>query len=201
MVRVAAIIVILLLLGLGVSSASAVSLSEIRSEVAQLKNDVQESEQGIADLNSQVEATTKDILRIYQEIDANEALLTEQKRVLNGRILDAYRSNNYILLTVILDSRGFSDLWKRVTYLARINRADNELLAENKFRAEKIRALKAELASKKSTQLELKRKKTEQYYAMQQDYYAKKTQLEQKLAVAAAGQKARMTTVNKQQLR
>jgi len=176
-------------LGLGATSVTASPLDSIRLEIDQLRSDIVKSEGEMADLDREIETTTKEIIHLYQRIDEHERTLDAQQQALNSRIQDVYKNYDYLILSVFLDARDFSDLWKRFSFLARVNRADHDLLAANRFRTEKVKELKAELAEKKRSQLELKRRKTEDYAAIRRMYEAKQATFEKTLAEIRALQK------------
>ncbi len=181
MVRNAVIVGIMLVIGLNATVVTASPLDSIRLEVNQLRADVAKSEGELANLDRGIESTTKEIIQLYQQIEDNERILDAQQQTLNSRIQDVYKNYDYLILSIFLDARDFSDLWKRFSFLARVNKADNDLLAASRFRTEKVKELKVELAEKKRSQLELKRRKQEEYAAIQQAYEFKQVELEKRL--------------------
>ena len=181
MVRNAVIIGIMLVIGLNATVVAASPLDSIRLEVNQLRADVTKSEGELASLDRGIELTTKEIIRLYQQIDEDERILDSQQQALDSRIQDVYKNYDYLILSIFLDARDFSDLWKRFSFLARVNKADNDLLAASRFRTEKVKELKVELAEKKRSQLELKRRKQEEYAAIQQAYEFKQVEMEKRL--------------------
>lgn len=182
MVRNAVLIGIVLLLGQNATDVTASPLDSMRLEVNQLRADVAKSEGELANLDREIETTTKEIIHLYQQIDGHERALDAQQRTINSRIQDVYKNYDYLILSVFLDARDFSDLWKRFSFLARVNRADHDLLTANRSRAEKVKELKAELAEKKRTQLELKRRKQGEFAVIRQTYEFKQAELERRLA-------------------
>ncbi len=181
MVRNAVIIGIMLVIGLNATVVAASPLDSIRLEVNQLRADVTKSEGELASLDRGIESTTKEIIQLYQRIEDHEQILVTQQQTLNSRIQDVYKNYDYLILSIFLDARDFSDLWKRFSFLARVNKADNDLLAASRFRTEKVKELKVELAEKKRSQLELKRRKQEEYAAIQQAYEFKQVEMEKRL--------------------
>lgn len=172
----------MLVIGLNATVVAASPLDSIRLEVNQLRADVAKSEGELANLDRGIESTTKEIIQLYQRIEDHEQVLDTQQQTLNSRIQDVYKNYDYLILSIFLDARDFSDLWKRFAFLARVNKADNDLLAASRFRTEKVKELKVELAEKKRSQLELKRRKQEEYTVMSQTYEFKRAELEKRIA-------------------
>ena len=199
MVKYVAIFGAMIVLGVGATAATADPFDSIRRELAELKADTVKSELELAALDREVETTTKHIIRIYQNIEEQEAALVEQKRLLGARIQVVYKSYDHLVLSIFLDARDMGDLWRRFAFLARVNRADRQLVAANKFRAQKVKELRAELAEKKNMQLALKRRKQEEYAAITSAYNAKKAALESKIRDVQAWQ-AKMASMRKQVL-
>lgn len=186
MVKNAAIIGVIILLGLGATAVGAAPLDSIRLEINSLRADIVKGEGELANLDSEIESTTKDIIHLYQRIDGQEQALVEQQEVLDSRIQNVYKNHDYLLLGVILNARNFNELWKGFSFLARLNRADQDLLSANRFRAEKIKELKEELAERKRSQLELKRRKKLDSIVTRRRYETKQAELQKKLAETRA---------------
>ncbi len=181
MEKFAVIVGTVLLLGLGATIVVASPLDSIIQEVNQLKTDMDKTQGELANLDREVETTTKAIIRIYQQIEREEHALALQQQALDNRILDVYKNYDYLVLSVFLEARDLSDLWRRFTFLAKINQADNELLTANRFRTQRVRELENELADKKRIQVQLKRRKQVEYAATEREYRYKKAALETKL--------------------
>lgn len=200
MVRNAVIIGIMLVIGLNATVVTASPLDSIRLEVNQLRADVAKSEGEIANLDRGIESTTKEIIQLYQRIEDHEQILDTQQQTLNSRIQDVYKNYDYLILSIFLDARDFSDLWKRFSFLARVNKADNNLLSASRFRTEQVKQLKVELAEKKRSQLELKRRKQEEYTVMRRAYEFKQVELEKRLTEMRDWQ-ARMASMRSRSIR
>lgn len=170
--------------------AAASPVDSLMNEINLLKQDVERGQGELVNLDIELERTTKEIIRIYQELDSQEDLLEVSRKTLNGRIQVVYKNYDELLLSIFLDAHSFTDLWKRFAFLARINKADKELVAANKFRAEKVRSLKEELAAKKTAQVELKHRKKWRYEQLEQNLAAKKTELELRIQEIKANQAA-----------
>ncbi len=170
-----------MVIGLNATVVTASPLDSIRLEVNQLRADVAKSEGEIANLDRGIESTTKEIIQLYQRIEDHEQILDTQQQTLNSRIQDVYKNYDYLILSIFLDARDFSDLWKRFSFLVRVNKADNDLLSASRFRTEKVKELKVVLAEKKRSQLELKRRKQEEYTVMRRAYESKQVELEERL--------------------
>ena len=79
MVKNAAIIGAIILLGLGATAVAAAPLDSIRLEINSLRADIVKGEGELANLDSEIESTTKDIIHLYQRIDGQEQALVEQQ--------------------------------------------------------------------------------------------------------------------------
>ncbi len=196
MVKNAAIIGAIILLGLGATAVAAAPLDSIRLEINSLRADIVKSEGELANLDSEIESTTKDIIHLYQRIAGQEQALVEQQEVLDSRIQNVYKNYDYLVLGVILNARNFNELWKGFSFLARLNRADQDLLSANRFRAEKIKELKEDLAERKRSQLELKRRKKLDSIVTRRRYETKQAELQKKLAETRAWE-ARMAQMKR----
>ena len=173
------------------AAAGASPVTSVETEIANLSRDIGASQTEIGALEGQLEATTKDIIHTYQKLDAQESSLQQQKHALNIRLGEVYKNYDELMIGIFLDARSFTDIWKRFTFLAKINQADTELLQANKLRLEQVRQLKQELAQKKQEQIDLKRRKQTEYLLLQSSLLQKKVLLEAKLREAQAAAAAR----------
>ena len=190
MVRRLVVAVVVLTLMAPATVTWGASFAQVEQEIAKLTADIDRSQQEILSLDSRLEATTKDIIRTYQKLDAQESALTQQKRALNIRVGEVYKNYDELLIGIFLDARSFTDIWKRLAFLVKLNQADNELLAANRLRLDQVRHLKQELARQKQDQIDLKRRKQMEYLQLQTALLQKKALLEAKLREAQAAQAA-----------
>ena len=190
MVRRLVVAVVVLTLMAPATVTWGASFAQVEQEIAKLTADIDLSQQEILSLDSRLEATTKDIIRTYQKLDAQESALTQQKRALNIRVGEVYKNYDELLIGIFLDARSFTDIWKRLAFLVKLNQADNELLAANRLRLDQVRHLKQELARQKQDQIDLKRRKQMEYLQLQTALLQKKALLEAKLREAQAAQAA-----------
>jgi len=170
--------------------ASAAPVVSMESEIATLAGNIARSQKEIVGLDDQLESTTKDIIHTYQKLDAQETALKTQRRALNVRIGEVYKNYDELFLGIFLDARSFNDVWKRLSFLAKVNEADGSLLTANKLRLDQVRHLKQELARKKQEQIDLKRRKQTEFLGLQASLLQKKALLETKLKEIRAGQAA-----------
>jgi peptidoglycan hydrolase CwlO-like protein len=154
-------------------------------EVRKLAAEIEESRDQLSSLDDELEHTTKEIIYIYQHLESSELALEQQRRALDSRIQEVYKNYNHMILSVFLDARGLGDVWKNFRFLAKINQSDRQLLAANQLRLTEVRRLRADLAKHKMSQVELKRRKREEYLVLQQTLLRKKALLEAKLGQAA----------------
>lgn len=172
--------------------ASGAPVVSMESDITKLAGDISRSQKEIFGLDGQLESTTKDIIHTYQKLDAQEIALKTQRRALNVRIGEVYKNYDELFLGIFLDARSFNDVWKRLSFLAKVNEADGSLLTANKLRLDQVRRLKQDLARKKQEQIDLKRRKQTEFLGLQAALLQKKALLETKLKEIRASQAAAM---------
>jgi len=177
---------------------AAPTTGSIVTEISQMTKDIEESQNEIASLDTKLELTTKNMIRTYQRLDAQENSLEAQKQALNSRLGEVYKNYNDMLIGIFLDARSLTDIWKRFSFLAKINASDNQLLSANRMQVEQVRLLKEELNQKKQEQIDLKRRKQLEYLLLERALLQKRALLEEKLhqaRLAAAANQAPATAV------
>ncbi|MDP1809584.1 MAG: hypothetical protein Q8L35_08625 [Actinomycetota bacterium] len=177
-------VVIITLLIQAASALAAPAADPAETEIAALTHDIETRQSEIGSLDSQLETTTKDIINTYQKLDGQEDSLNQEKQALNSRLGEVYKNYDDLMIGVFLDARSFNDMWKRFTFLAKINEADTALLQANQLRLEQVRRLKQELARKKQEQIDLKRRTQMEYLQLQASLLQKKALLDAKLLEA-----------------
>ncbi len=178
-VKYAAIIfsIIFVLIG-GQATASP---NPLEQEIAQLTADIDKSQSEINAAEVRLEELTKDIIKTYQQLDAQEVAHREQKQTLDARIGQVYKTYDMMLLNIFFDLHDFSDIWKKLNFLAKINANDQKLLQVNSARLESIRRLKQELAQKKNEEITIKNQKLNEYSELQNALLHKKALIEQQI--------------------
>jgi peptidoglycan DL-endopeptidase CwlO len=154
-------------------------------EIREIATEIEQSQAQLDTLEIELEGTTKEIIHIYQRLEGSELALEQQRRALNARIQEVYKNYNHLILSAFLDARGLGDVLKNFRFLAKINQADHQLLAANQLKLDEVRRLKSDLAKHKASQVELKRRKREEYLILQSTLLRKKLLLEAKLREAA----------------
>jgi peptidoglycan hydrolase CwlO-like protein len=181
MTKYAVIFGIIFLLWAGTNVSAASTLDADRAHVAELEAEMVNSRNELATLDADIESTTKDMIRIYQEIEIHEKALAEQKQALNARIQDVYKNQDNLLLGIVVNARDFNDLWTGLAFLLRVNHSDQQLLTASKSEVDQVERLKSELASKKCVQVELKHRQEASYAALQDAYTVKKAALDKRV--------------------
>ncbi len=160
------ILIALLSCALGVELVAA-DPDPIVREINELTEEIDNHQIELDRVEFQLESTTKDIIKTYQQLDAQEASLKEQKQALNARLGQVYKNYDTMLLSIFLDLHDFTDIWKKLNFLSKINAHDSQMLKANRLRLTKIRKLKEDLARKKEEQISLKREKLAEYSLLQ----------------------------------
>lgn len=155
-------------------------------EINKLTEEIDNHQIELDRVEFQLESTTKDIIKTYQQLDAQEASLKIQKQALNSRLGQVYKNYDTMVLSIFLDLHDFTDIWKKLNFLSIINAHDSQMLKANRLRLAKIRKLKEELARKKEEQISLKREKLAEYSLLQNSLLQKRALLEQKIRADAA---------------
>ena len=90
----------------------------------------------IARFQSELDAKRAELLRLRQELNASRAKLASLKtyertamRVLSQQLVASYETDSPNLVTVVLDSNGFSDLLERLSFARRIGIHDQQVVA------------------------------------------------------------------------
>lgn len=154
-------------------------------ELSDLTRQIDAKQAEIAGLDGQLEQSSKDIIATYQRLENAQANFGQRRLVLNSRFVDVYKNYDFLVLSLFVESRSFADVWKGIAFLARINAADEDLLAANRKQLETVRQIKQELVAKKRAQVDLRRQKLQEFRALEVALLEKKLRLE---AVASANQ-------------
>ncbi len=125
-------------------------IAGLRSEIAALRNKEAVVQAELDRLESELDdaVTRLQILR---------ARLREAIEVLEGRLVDIYKSSDPDLLTVVLEADGFSDLLERSEYLERIENMDSAVISrvrslrdQMEVTVERIRSARDQVAAKRA---------------------------------------------------
>ena len=155
--------------------------SPLAQEIAELTADIDKRETAIVAAEARLEELTKDIIKTYQQLDAQEVAHRKQKKTLDARIGQVYKTYDMMLLNIFFDLRDFSDVWKKLSFLAKINGYDQKLLQANSARLKNIRRLKEELAEKKNEQIAIKNDNLNEFAKLKNSLLQKKALIEQRL--------------------
>lgn len=126
------------------------------SEIAQLQGEVAALRNREALVQEELEQKQAELDREREHLEVLRARLSRSVDVLEERLVAIYKSDNPDVLTVILESDGFSDLLERYEYLNRIEEQDSEIIArvrllrnETKDAVQRIREARDAIAAKK----------------------------------------------------
>jgi murein DD-endopeptidase MepM/ murein hydrolase activator NlpD len=124
-------------------------ISQLQGEVAALRNREAIVRQELAEKQAQLDRERQRLQVLQERLEKSIDLLEE-------RLVAIYKSNRPDVLTVILESDGFSDLIERYEYLNQIEEQDSDIVARvrdlrnaTRETVQRIRAARDEIAAKK----------------------------------------------------
>ena len=131
-------------------------IEQYSSEISQLEGEVAALRNREALVQAELDRVQADLDREHAHLEELRARLDRSVDVLEKRLVAIYKSDSPDMLTVILESDGYSDLLERYEYLNRIEEQDSdivnrvrELRNETKDVVARIRAARDEIAAKK----------------------------------------------------
>ena len=127
----------------------------------------------LAETQSQLDAAQSEYDSISAQltqiqIDEKQADLDQKRQVLGARMASSYKAGNDNLISIVLNSDSFEDLFQNVYYLDKITAADNAMIQEVKAAKDELDAQKAALEDQKSQLDALNQQQTEQMNQMAQ---------------------------------
>ena len=140
----------------------------ISAQLTQIQNDYEDLAKQQADTLSQIEDVQKQIDATQEDIDEKQADLDQKRKVLGARMASSYKAGNDNLISIVLNSDSFEDLFQNVYYLDKITAADNAMIQEVKAAKDELDAQKAALEDQKSQLDALNQQQTEQMNQMAQ---------------------------------
>ena len=140
----------------------------ISAQLTQIQNDYEYLAKQQADTLSQIEDVQKQIDATQEDIDEKQADLDQKRQVLGARMASSYKAGNDNLISIVLNSDSFEDLFQNVYYLDKITAADNAMIQEVKAAKDELDAQKAALEDQKSQLDALNQQQTEQMNQMAQ---------------------------------
>lgn len=165
------------------------TLAKTQQELNLLALKIQDKQNELQNLSDQLEKSSREIIAIYQKLTLAQRDLDEEQSILNNRIREIYKNNdNNNFLSVLVTSSSLGDLWTRISFLARVNQIDREILSENNQRLEKVQGLKRDIAAKKNSQIDQRNQKTMELAELKRSYLNKQSELENLASLPKAGQ-------------
>ena len=140
----------------------------ISAQLTQIQNDYEDLAKQQANTLSQIEDVQKQIDATQEDIDEKQADLDQKRQVLGARMASSYKAGNDNLISIVLNSDSFEDLFQNVYYLDKITAADNAMIQEVKAAKDELDAQKAALEDQKSQLDALNQQQTEQMNQMAQ---------------------------------
>lgn len=150
--------------------AKQAQLERAESQQGVLSTEIERYSSQIEQLQGEVAALRNREAMVQEELEQKQAELERERHrlqvlrerlkrsigVLEDRLVAIYKSDTPDVLTVILESDGFSDLLERYEYLSRIEEQDSEIVArvrdlrnQTKDAVQRIRAARNAIAAKK----------------------------------------------------
>ena len=166
--RFAMIVAILLMLTFTVetSLASAATLSQIRNNIKNKQQELNESKAKEKSLGDQVNSLEQQINSKQSDIDELEAAeekVNTQNENLNARLRNMYKNGSVGFIDVLMDSGSFSEFLNNLSLVEKVYTSDQDVLEElqkayDEIDAKKkeIETLQAELSESKATMEEQK---------------------------------------------
>lgn len=163
------------------------SVSELNKEQSQIKNEINSSKESLeqskeqkSDILKEVEKLDAELDKVQTELDNLEKRLSETQQSLENsenelekakekkenqyeslkkriRVMYEYGDGGY--LSILLDSKGFTDFFKRIEYVNYIMKHDNEIFEKYK-QTEELIALKVEQIKVEKENIEVLTKET-----------------------------------------
>ena len=206
---------------LSVSGVPAVAFAEPTDVLQQRVNDAYATLQTYTmelELASSQLATVKDDLATVQgqieqtraDIEKKQAEVAEGQEVIAQRVSSTYKQGGANLLSIVLGSTDFADLFSRTFYANKVADADAQVIAKVKQDMAELEQKQAELAEQEARQKELvseqesKTAEVSSKVSQQQSFYSNldtqlKDQLAEEAARKAAEEAARQEALQQQQ--
>ncbi|MFB6468956.1 murein hydrolase activator EnvC family protein [Cytobacillus sp. Hz8] len=182
--------------------------ADVKQEISQLNMTIQDTQNKIIEKQEQIEDTNKEIDKLQKDIDELEKRIEKRNEVLKERARSFQENGgNVSYLDVLMGAQSFSDFIDRVSAVATIVEADQDILREQKadkdLLEKKQKEIKDKLADleKQNADLQtmkdsLNAKKTEKNKLMSEledkedDAHAEMLSLEEEESLLAAQQSA-----------
>lgn len=176
--------------------AAKANLDNLYNEAADASENLNQTKVELDDVNQQIDQNT-------QDIQAQQEVLAAKQSVLAGRVHDNYTSGGGTsLLSIVLGSSSFEDLWQNIYYSNKISEEDAQAIADVKDAKAQLEAKESELEQNKAQKEELVNTQQEQVNELNaksaeaQDYY---NGLSQELQDAIAAEQAAAEEAARQQ--
>lgn len=162
-------------------------LSENMQQLQELDNQLAQSEEELNKINIEVTTLNNQISENEDKLSKIQAEYDSIQDVIDKRVIEMYKSDDWQFLAVLLASESVSGFLKTYDQLVQLNKYDSTLLEKAKQQKEEIETTKKILAEKKKQSVEskqLQQRKTQvvQNSKTKREYYLSKlTKQEQEL--------------------
>ena len=123
--------------------------SDIQGEVGRINEEIRLNRSLLDKLAEQKSALISDLEYSQRDLEMAEIALSESKELLNQRLRSIYKFGRGQVMEVLLTSKTFADLAKRVYYLTVITDHDQEILSDYTEQVESKRVLVEYIEGKK----------------------------------------------------
>lgn len=142
-------------------------LNSISAEYDVLSMQQDETYTRLEQINAEIDANKSKAAGVQQDIEASQAKLAEQQKMLSGQIVSEYKTGGVSLLSILLTSASFEDAVSRMYYHNAVCQHEAEYISS-------INATKSELQDQKSKlnsineELQSEKADVEELYSQQQ---------------------------------
>lgn len=123
--------------------------SDIQGEIALINDEIRLNRSLLDKLAEQKGALVSDLEYSQRDLEIAEAALDDSRELLNKRLRSIYKFGRGQVMEVLLTSKTFADLAKRVYYLAMITDHDRQIIGDYTEQVESKRVLVAYIEGKK----------------------------------------------------
>lgn len=102
----------------------------VTKEVEALNKEAEALTKEINDLNSEIETANKKLEELNIKTEELTKKIEENQKIVNERMRSLYKSQGQTYMEILLEAEGFTDMLKRIDYLARMIKFDKGVMEE-----------------------------------------------------------------------
>lgn len=102
----------------------------VTKEVEALNKEAEALTKEISDLNSEIETANEKLEELNIRTEELTKKIEENQEIVNERMRSLYKSQGQSYMEILLESEGFTDMLKRIDYLARMIKFDKSVMEE-----------------------------------------------------------------------